>query len=270
MKTYLFVWNPKRWFWEDIEENITEIDLTGKCSQSWSCGTNKSIAPGSRIFLVKLGTEPKGIIGAGFATSMPYSAPHWSKEEGKLALYVNIDFEVLLNPELDPILDITNLMAGNLVSQTWLPQSSGISIKPEIVDDLEAIWFRFLTTQSIRHNPFVPTENEMQKAYTEGTPNQVIITKYERNPAARKECLGHYGFSCFVCDFNFEKTYGEIGREFIHIHHLEQISTKKATYNVNPIHDLRPVCPNCHAMIHKRMPAYSIEEMKEIIWQMKS
>ncbi|MDB9470225.1 hypothetical protein PN480_18680 [Dolichospermum circinale CS-1225] len=36
-------------------------------------------------------------------------------------------------------------------------------------------------------------------------------------------------------------------------------------YEVDPIKDLRPVCPNCHAMIHRRLPPLSIDEIKSII-----
>ena len=43
-----------------------------------------------------------------------------------------------------------------------------------------------MTTQEIRHNPFKETGKDEQKVYTEGTPNQVLVTKYERNPFARK------------------------------------------------------------------------------------
>ena len=260
MRTYLFVWNPIRWPWDDIEENIAEVDLTGKCSESWSCGNTKSIAVGDRIFLVKLGTEPKGVIGAGFATSKPFKGPHWSEDPYKEALYINIDFEVLLNPEKESILRLEILKSGNLANQTWLPQASGISIKEELVGELEAVWFDFLNKGEIRHNPFLPTENGMQKTYTEGTPNQVVITKYERNPEARRRCLRYYGYSCVLCNFNFEKTYGEIGKEFIHVHHIQQLSVN-GRFESDPVVDLRPVCPNCHAMIHKRLPAFSMDEM---------
>ena len=66
------------------------------------------------------------------------------------------------------------------------------------------------------------TEKDEQKVYTEGTPNQVLVTKYERNPFARKTCIDHYGLSCSVCEFNFENEYGELGKDFIHVHHLRQ------------------------------------------------
>ncbi len=148
MSTYLFVWNPKRWAWDDIEQNIRQIDKTGKCSERWSCGDTKSIKPGDRIFLVKVGTEPKGIIAAGFATTTPFPERHWSGEN-KEAFYIDIDFEVLLNPDEEPILTLQILKTGNLTAQNWTPQASGISIKPELVDELEAVWFDFLITQKI-------------------------------------------------------------------------------------------------------------------------
>lgn len=62
---------------------------------------------------------------------------------------------------------------------------------------------------------------------------------------------------------NFEERYGEIGKGFIHVHHEVEISTIGEDYEIDPIDDLKPVCPNCHAMLHKRKPAYSIDELKE-------
>ena len=174
-----------------------------------------------------------------------------------------IDFEALLNPDKEPILTLDILNQGNLRKQTWTPQSSGISIRQEVTAELEAVWFDFLTTQKIRNNPFKLTETEEQKVYTEGIPNQVTLTKYERNPFARKVCLDHYGFSCTICEFNFEKEYGQVGKDFIHVHHLNRISTVGKEYQIDPINDLRPVCPNCHSIIHRRKTPYSIEEMIE-------
>jgi 5-methylcytosine-specific restriction enzyme A len=64
---------------------------------------------------------------------------------------------------------------------------------------------------------------------------------------------------------DFEKVYGEIGKGFIHVHHIVELSNIKSEYKVQPIEDLRPVCPNCHAMLHRKKPAYKIEELKEIL-----
>jgi len=102
-------------------------------------------------------------------------------------------------------------------------------------------------------------------ALTEGIKKTIIINAYERNPKARKKCIKKYGYNCFICGFNFQKNYGEIGKEFIHVHHLKPLSEIQKEYEVNPIEDLRPVCPNCHAMLHRKEPAYSIKEIQDIL-----
>lgn len=43
-----------------------------------------------------------------------------------------------------------------------------------------------------------------------------------------------------------------------------------AASQIDPISDLRPVCPNCHAMLHKKNPPYTIDELREIIHQNSS
>jgi len=64
---------------------------------------------------------------------------------------------------------------------------------------------------------------------------------------------------------NFADRYGEIGDGFIHVHHLRPISSIGAEYVIDPISDLRPLCPNCHAMVHRRAPAITIEELREVL-----
>ena len=100
---------------------------------------------------------------------------------------------------------------------------------------------------------------------TEGIKKTITINAYERNPKARKKCIEKYGYNCFICGFNFQKNYGDIGKEFIHVHHLKPLSEIQKEYEINPIQDLRPVCPNCHAILHKKVPAYSIEEIRNIL-----
>ena len=68
-----------------------------------------------------------------------------------------------------------------------------------------------------------------------------------------------------VCDFDFQKTYGKIGKNFIHVHHLTKVEDIGNKYEVNPINDLRPVCPNCHSMLHKQEPPLTIEELKLLL-----
>lgn len=105
--------------------------------------------------------------------------------------------------------------------------------------------------------------SEFQKLFIEGKTKSTFRNIYERNPKAREICIKHYGTTCLVCSFDFKDTYGEIGNGFIHVHHLVPISSIKKEYQLDAIRDLRPVCPNCHAMIHKRVPPYTISELKE-------
>lgn len=87
------------------------------------------------------------------------------------------------------------------------------------------------------------------EAFFEGAKTTVTINAYERNPKARAACIAHYGCKCVVCEFDFVERYGPLGMDFIHVHHLKPIGQIRAQYRVDPINDLRPVCPNCHAML---------------------
>ncbi|WP_406698640.1 HNH endonuclease [Singulisphaera sp. Ch08] len=99
----------------------------------------------------------------------------------------------------------------------------------------------------------------------EGDTYQIEANKYERNPEARRRCIEHYGPRCLACGFDFNATYGPVANGFIHIHHLVPISNIGEEYVVDPIADLNPLCPNCHAVAHLRRPPYSIEELKSIL-----
>ena len=99
----------------------------------------------------------------------------------------------------------------------------------------------------------------------EGAMKRISVNAYERNPEARARCLAHHGYACSVCDFNFESVYGELGKHYIHVHHVVPISEAKGEYTVDPIRDLVPVCPNCHAMIHVTRPCLAIEQLKSYL-----
>lgn len=111
----------------------------------------------------------------------------------------------------------------------------------------------------------IPEEVAEPEKYLEGSTKKISVNIYERNPLARKKCVEYYGLKCSVCEFNFEKVYGELGAGFIHVHHLRQLADIGMEYHLDPIADLRPVCPNCHAMLHRKKTPLSIEDLKENI-----
>lgn len=98
----------------------------------------------------------------------------------------------------------------------------------------------------------------------EGTPRDVVLTRYERDPIARRLCLLHWGNECRVCKFDFRAVYGEAGADIIHVHHHVPLATHSKKHDVDPVRDLVPVCANCHAVIHRRSPPYSVIEMRRM------
>lgn len=99
----------------------------------------------------------------------------------------------------------------------------------------------------------------------EGGQSKVLINKYERNPINRELCLSANGYTCKICGFDFEMFYGHIGEHFIHVHHIVQVSEIKHEYMIDPVHELIPVCPNCHSMLHRVNPPLKPEELREMI-----
>lgn len=109
-----------------------------------------------------------------------------------------------------------------------------------------------------------------EKDLYEGALVQVNANRYERNRYARKKCIELKGSKCLVCGKDFEETYGEIGKGFIHVHHIVPISSIGKEYKLDPVKDLVPVCPNCHYMLHRKPDGvYTIEELKAIIKKKK-
>jgi 5-methylcytosine-specific restriction protein A len=98
-----------------------------------------------------------------------------------------------------------------------------------------------------------PGEISESETYIEGASTTIKVNAYERNKEARRACIAHYknNYNCEICGFNFEKTYGQLGKGYIHVHHLKPLSSIKEEYRVNPKIDLIPVCANCHALIHR-------------------
>ena len=109
------------------------------------------------------------------------------------------------------------------------------------------------------------TDDTNPEGLPEGAKTTVVVNRYERNRFNRAACIDIHGDSCKVCGFNFGDIYGELGRGFIHVHHITPVSMLGENYQVNPATDLVPLCPNCHAMIHQHNPPLDTQELIRII-----
>ena len=102
----------------------------------------------------------------------------------------------------------------------------------------------------------------------EAASKTVHVLRYETDSQARERCIAAHGTSCKVCDIDFGATYGDYAHGFIHVHHKTPVHQAAADgeYKLNPENDLVPVCPNCHAMLHRHPDKpCSVEELKRLM-----
>lgn len=108
MTTYLLAWNPKRWHWDDLPDRVREIEQKGSTVRRWSCGNSTQIRQGDRLFLIRLGEEPKGILASGNADSDWHEDSHWERNKartGEMSHYVDVRFDALLTRRLKKSLE---------------------------------------------------------------------------------------------------------------------------------------------------------------------
>ncbi len=103
------------------------------------------------------------------------------------------------------------------------------------------------------------------EALREGRRFERVVKAYERSRQARDACVAVFGTACSICQFDFGQRYGPDAAGFIHVHHLNPMALARGERTVDPARDLRPVCPNCHAVIHLGGGCRSIEEVREML-----
>lgn len=124
-------------------------------------------------------------------------------------------------------------------------------------------WFAVFSDAKDEMVEAIPDQYE--SSYPEGLKKTVTVTAVERNSAARAACIQHFGDRCQACKMHFEEYYGEIGHDFIHVHHRNPLAFSNGEYKVDPKRDLVPLCPNCHAMVHRTNPPMNVEDLEKLI-----
>lgn len=122
-----------------------------------------------------------------------------------------------------------------------------------------------------------PEEEEDERAdfpmmkTKEGKPIETTHRRLERNPRARRECLRYYRcrhrgkIVCEICGFDFERAYGKEFRHMIHVHHLTPLASYEGEHGIIPMTELIPICPNCHAVAHRRTPPYTPDDIRAML-----
>jgi 5-methylcytosine-specific restriction protein A len=258
MSVFLLTWNPKIWKIsdEDWREQIQLISSGRTIEQQWSIGTRtKGIHAGDIFFLVRVAKD-RGIVASGVAVSVAFKDLHFDATRAKkndLANYVMVEWETQVAIENRLAIEV---LLADFPEVPWNHlYGSGVRVADEVADELVTRWLDHIGLEPETYPDETPT-------YVEGGSKQVLVNRHERNPAARRECLQIHGTACLACGFDGSSVFGPDGDGLIHVHHLLELATVGKEYEVNPKTDLIPLCPNCHAMIHRRRPAFSIDDLR--------
>lgn len=91
------------------------------------------------------------------------------------------------------------------------------------------------------------------------------MNRYERDRRNRAAALAIHGYSCKSCGTDMSALYGQAAIGLIEVHHVTPVSVLGPGYRINPMTDLVPLCPNCHSVVHRRCPPYSIAEVQAML-----
>jgi hypothetical protein len=114
----------------------------------------------------------------------------------------------------------------------------------------------------------IATGNSVQadrRPLIEGGVRTIVLERVERSREARRACLEHWGVACTACGMTFRSRYGLEGADGIQVHHLHPLAERRGEHEVDPVEDLRPVCPNCHVMIHTTSPPLPPEALADLL-----
>lgn len=134
MPSYLLAWNPLKWNWKELEAKVKQFNTMGFTDERWSCGKSKRIMSGDRIYLIRLGKEPRGIIASGVVFRDPSKGKHRENIK-RIVHYVDIRFDKFIESPNDVLIDRVNLKR-KFPSMHWDTQVSGIFISDDISERL--------------------------------------------------------------------------------------------------------------------------------------
>ena len=110
------------------------------------------------------------------------------------------------------------------------------------------------------------TDEDPDQLFTEGAQCSIVADRYERSRSALQACLQANGTVCAICGFDFAKAYGAEFAGIIQVHHITPISEIGHEHQVDPVHDLIPVCPNCHVALHSKPGGtYTPDELRALL-----
>jgi len=175
-----------------------------------------------------------------------------------LAKVKNNVFDLTINgkSELDAIIDDWKEI-NFVLAKTYFSEESEFSTLSTVILDFMCIVLFLIIEDTEWTGPEVIGDEE-------GGVFNEVVRKYERSRYNRALCLKYYGFMCRGCGEKLAEKYGPIGTDVIHVHHIVPISQMGGSYQLNPIKDLIPLCPNCHNIVHRKSSVLEIEALRAL------
>lgn len=153
-KGFLLGWNPnsKEWHW-DYEKVYSEIQNGKKPIVRWTIPERKELKVGMEVFVIKLGTAPKGIIAHGYIIEIPY------KHE------IKIEFDSIQNADdKKEIISLTELK-NKFKPKAWDSQGEAVGsyIDETILPELRKMWNILINGDENSKTPNGGDEKETMK-----------------------------------------------------------------------------------------------------------
>jgi len=262
MSTIILGWDPVRWNRWNYAAVVEQVADTGLHLEHWSVG--RGFATGTDVWLLVVGDHAPGLIGHGVVLSQqrePLEEPGPPEPDAAPdhpGFTVQVAFDALL-PLGDQV--PAGLLREAMPDVAWdTADVAGLELGPGDAAAIRAVWTSYGPSQGTDPTQPVPG------TYPDNAVARVAVNRHERDPEARRACIAHRGINCAACGFSFEMAYGEIGADFIQVHHVVPASQLGNDYVLDPLTDLVPLCANCHAMAHHGVGSPRTEaELRHII-----
>jgi len=252
-------WDARAWSRWDYRAAVEQAATSGRTLQQWEVGDVLNILPGTEAWLLVRGSTDAatGLAGHGVVMSGPHGS--WRPAEaGSASRYITVAFDAFLpfGEQIRP-----DILQEAVPDMPW-----GESMDTPVTLLLES------AEPAVRHlwQEYGPPPGRPGRLVPGTHPpdavSAAIVNRFEQDPNARRLCLAFHGTSCAACSFSFEVSYGQIGSDAIDVHHLVPPALLGPDYELDPVADLIPLCPNCHAVAHHgvRSPR-SVAELRNIL-----
>jgi 5-methylcytosine-specific restriction protein A len=137
MRTFMLTWNPGQERPADLSAALDAIGRGRTWRDDWSTGVRKDLPIGSRVFLVRQGVEPRGVVAAGYTLTEPALV---EGREGQ-SHYCNVAFTAALDASVGHLIPLAELAHTSLlVNVPWGIAGGGREFTAAEAAQLEAHW----------------------------------------------------------------------------------------------------------------------------------